>query len=199
MGKRLREQRHLLLVSPSVAYGLFETVKTDGGDGTVKDGGGLWRLGGGHPPLLGGASSDVASGSAPSPPLCSSPGSSGACWLGDLTVAARAVLGGALGGPAGLGALQTVAFGAAGGVGQRVRASVHHDGVHAVGHGEGLEVGLDGHGQRQLVDEVHRRARHDGPAAQVLQAEHCGGRDALWVTMTTQAHSMNRRSPTRRP
>lgn len=50
---------------------------------------------------------------------------------------------------------------------------MHHDGVHAVGHGEGLEVGLDGDGQRQLVDEVDRRARHNGSAAQVLQAEHC--------------------------
>lgn len=76
---------------------------------------------------------------------------------------------------------------------------MHHDGVHAVGHGEGLEVGLDGHGQRQLVDEVHRRARHDGPAAQVLQAEDCGGKDARWVTMTTQACPMNQRSPTRGP
>ena len=50
---------------------------------------------------------------------------------------------------------------------------MHHDGVHAVGHGKGLEVGLDGHRQRQLVDEVDRSAGHDGTAAQVLQAEHC--------------------------
>lgn len=74
---------------------------------------------------------------------------------------------------AGLCALQAVALRAAGRVGQRVRASVHHDRIHAVGHGEGLEVGLDGDGQRQLVNEVDRRAGHDGSAAEVLQAEHC--------------------------
>lgn len=85
----------------------------------------------------------------------SSPSSS---WLGDLAVVACAVLWGALRRTAGLGALQTVAFGAASRVGQRVGASVHHDGVHAVGHGEGLEVRLDGDRQRQLVDEVDRRA-----------------------------------------
>lgn len=50
---------------------------------------------------------------------------------------------------------------------------MHHDSVHAVGHGEGLEVGLDGDGEWELVDEMDRRARHDGPAAQVLQAEDC--------------------------
>ena len=50
---------------------------------------------------------------------------------------------------------------------------MHHDGVHAVGHGEGLEVRFDGDGQWELVDEVDRRARHDGSAAEVLQAEHC--------------------------
>lgn len=56
---------------------------------------------------------------------------------------------------------------------------MHHDSVHAVGHGEGLEVRLDGDGQRQLVDEVDRRARHDGSAAEVLQAEDCGGKRHL--------------------
>lgn len=49
---------------------------------------------------------------------------------------------------------------------------MHHDGVHPVGHGEGLQVTLDGDGERQLVDQVHRRARHNGATAQVLQAEH---------------------------
>lgn len=93
--------------------------------------------------------------------------------LGDLAVVAGAVLRRALRRADGLGALQAVPLGAALRVGQRVGASVHHDGVHAVGHREGLEVRLDGDGQRQLVDEVHRRARHDGPAAEVLQAEHC--------------------------
>lgn len=100
--------------------------------------------------------------------------------LGDFAVVAGAVLRRALRWTDGLGALQAVAFGAAGRVGERVRASVHHDSVHAVGHGEGLEVGLDGDGQRQLVDEVDRRAGHDGSAAEVLQAEHCrGGQDDL--------------------
>lgn len=143
----------------------------------------------GHqPPPLGGRRSDVASGSSPQhaasrvvflakarQPLTLRL-LRASLRLGNLTVVAGAVLGGALGRPAGLGALQAVAFGASGRVGQRVRASVHHDGVHAVGHGEGLEVRLDGDGQRQLVDEVHRRARHDGSAAEVLQAEDCGGK-----------------------
>lgn len=48
---------------------------------------------------------------------------------------------------------------------------MHHDGVHPVGHGEGLQVGLDGDGQRQFIDEVHRSTGHDGPTAQVLQTE----------------------------
>lgn len=56
---------------------------------------------------------------------------------------------------------------------------MHHDGVHAVGHGEGLEVRLDGDWQRELVNEVDRRARHDGSAAEVLQAEHCRGREEV--------------------
>lgn len=50
---------------------------------------------------------------------------------------------------------------------------MHHDGVHAVGHGEGFEVRLDGDGQRELVDEVDRRTRHDGSAAEILEAEDC--------------------------
>lgn len=56
---------------------------------------------------------------------------------------------------------------------------MHHDGVHAVGHGEGLEVGLDGDRQRELVDEVDRRARHNGSAAEILETKDCrwkGGR-----------------------
>lgn len=48
---------------------------------------------------------------------------------------------------------------------------MHHDGIHAVGHGEGLEVRLYGHGERQLVNEVHRRAGDNGAAAKVLEAE----------------------------
>lgn len=104
--------------------------------------------------------------------------------LGDLTVAAGAILRRALRRTDRLGALQAVAFGAAGWVGQRVGASVHHDGIHSVGHGEGLEVGLDCDGQRELIDEVDRRAGHDGSAAEVLQAEDCregGHRDEVTV------------------
>lgn len=56
--------------------------------------------------------------------------------LGDLAVAARAVLGGALRRPDGLGPLEAVALAAAapGPTGQRVGAPVHHDGIHAIGH-----------------------------------------------------------------
>lgn len=53
---------------------------------------------------------------------------------------------------------------------------MHHDCVHAVGHGERLEVGLDGHGEGQFVNKVHRCAGDDGAAAQILEAEDCGGR-----------------------
>lgn len=38
---------------------------------------------------------------------------------------------------------------------------MHHDSVHAVGHGKGLEVGLDGHREGQFVNEVHGRAGHN--------------------------------------
>lgn len=93
--------------------------------------------------------------------------------LGDFTVVAGAVLWGALRRTDGLGALQAVAFGAAARISQRVRASVHHDSIHAVGHGEGLEVGLDGNRQRELVNEVDRCARHDSSTAKVLKAEDC--------------------------
>lgn len=50
---------------------------------------------------------------------------------------------------------------------------MHHDGVHAIGHGEGLEVGLDGNGQWELVNEMDWSAGHDGSAAEVLEAEDC--------------------------
>lgn len=52
---------------------------------------------------------------------------------------------------------------------------MHHHGIHAIGHREGLEVALDGDRQWELVDEVHWSAGDDGAAAEVLQAEHCGG------------------------
>lgn len=75
----------------------------------------------------------------------------------------------------GFGAFEGVSFGAGVGIGQRVGASVHHDRVHAVGHGEGLQVRLYGHGQRQFVDEVNRSAGDDRPTAQVLKTEHSVG------------------------
>lgn len=45
---------------------------------------------------------------------------------------------------------------------------MHHDGIHAISHREGLEVALDGDGQWQLVNEVHGGAGDNGTAAQVL-------------------------------
>lgn len=83
------------------------------------------------------------------PPACSR--------LGDLAVVAGAVLRRALWRPDGFGAFQAVPF-AATAAGHRVGASVHHDSVHPVGHGEGLQVALDGNRERQLVDQVHWRA-----------------------------------------
>lgn len=79
-----------------------------------------------------------------------------------------------MGWPDRLGALEAVTLAAPGGGGQcgPVGATVHHDCVHPIGHGEGLQVALDGHRQGQLVDQVDRRTRHDGTAAQVLEAEH---------------------------
>ena len=50
---------------------------------------------------------------------------------------------------------------------------MHHNSVHAIGHREGLEMALDGDRKRELVDEVHGGAGNDGPAAEVLQTEHC--------------------------
>lgn len=54
---------------------------------------------------------------------------------------------------------------------------MHHPGVQAAGHGEGLEVAPQGHGQRELVHQVHGRAGHHRAAAQVLQAQHLGGKE----------------------
>ena len=85
--------------------------------------------------------------------------------LGDVTVTFAATsLGGARRRFKGLGAFETVSLAAAAVVaahaaarrigGHGVGASMHHDSIHSVGHGEGFEVGLDGHGERQLVNEV---------------------------------------------
>lgn len=43
------------------------------------------------------------------------------------------------------------------------------------GHGVGLEAGLQGDGQGQLLDAVHGGAGHDGSAAQLLQRQHWRG------------------------
>lgn len=93
--------------------------------------------------------------------------------LRDLAVVPRAVLRRALWRADGLGALQAVAFAAAApsAARQGVGTAVHHDGVHAVGHGEGFQVALDGDRERQLIDQVDRRAGDDGPTTEVLEAE----------------------------
>lgn len=98
----------------------------------------------------------------------------GASPLRDLAVVPRAVLRWALWRADGLGALQAVAFAAAApsAARQGVRAAVHHHSVHAVGHGEGFQVALDGDGKRQLIDQVDRRAGNDGPTTEVLEAEY---------------------------
>lgn len=93
--------------------------------------------------------------------------------LGDLTVAPGAVLWRTLRRPDGFGAFEAVAFAASGGVGQRVGPTVHHDGVHAVRHGERLQMALDGYWKRQLIDQVHRGTGNNGATAQVLQTEYC--------------------------
>lgn len=59
-----------------------------------------------------------------------------------------------------------------GGGGDGVGASVHHASVETVGHGKGLEVGLEGEGQGQLVHKVDRRAGDNGAAAEVLKTQH---------------------------
>lgn len=82
--------------------------------------------------------------------------------LGDVTVTFDATtLGGARRRFKGLGAFETVSLAAVAAHaaarhigGHGVGASMHHDSIHSVGHGEGLEVGLDGHRERQLVYEV---------------------------------------------
>lgn len=56
---------------------------------------------------------------------------------------------------------------------------MHHPGVQAIGHGEGLEVASQGHGQRELVHQVHGRAGHHRSAAQVLQAQNLGEKRTL--------------------
>lgn len=89
--------------------------------------------------------------------------------------------------PEGLWALQAVSFASTtattwgGTVSHRVRASMHHDCIHAIGHGERLEVGLDGHREGKFVNEVHRCAGDDRTAAQILQTEDCGN-TGIWMS-----------------
>lgn len=60
-----------------------------------------------------------------------------------------------------------------GGVGgDRVGASVHHASVEAVGHGEGLQVGLQSQREGELINQVDRSARDDGATAEVLKTQH---------------------------
>lgn len=62
---------------------------------------------------------------------------------------------------------------AGGGVGDDgVRASMHHAGVEAIGHGEGLEVGLESQREGEFVDQMNRSAGHDGATAEVLKTQH---------------------------
>lgn len=56
--------------------------------------------------------------------------------------------------------------------GDRVGASVHHAGVEAVGHGEGLEVGLESQREREFVNQVNRSAGDDGATAEILETQH---------------------------
>lgn len=48
---------------------------------------------------------------------------------------------------------------------------MHHDRIHAVGHGERLEMGLDGHWEGQFVNQVDWCAGDNGTATQVLEAK----------------------------
>lgn len=115
---------------------------------------------------------------------------------GDLTAVPGAALGRALGRPGGLHFAEAAPL-VCGAGGHRVGAAMHHPGVEAAGHGEGLEVTPQGHGQWQLVHQVHGRAGHHGAAAQVLQAEHCGGRGPGSAPAVPDARAA--RSPPRLP
>lgn len=44
--------------------------------------------------------------------------------------------------------------------------------MNAIGHRGGLEVAFDGYRLREFAHEVHGDAGEDGPAAEVLWAEH---------------------------
>ena len=102
------------------------------------------------------------------PLLCLAPSSR------DFAVVPGAASGGALGEVGALGFSEAGPL-VAGAGGEGAGPAVRHPGAQAGGHREGLEVALDGDRQWELVDEVHGGARNDGPAAEVLQTEYCGG------------------------
>lgn len=64
---------------------------------------------------------------------------------------------------------------------------MHHDCVHAIGHRERFEVGLDGHGEGEFVNKVHWRAGDNRTAAQILEAEDCETRKGN-IDVTTGRH-----------
>lgn len=61
---------------------------------------------------------------------------------------------------------------------------MHHDCIHAVGHGERLEVGLDGNRERQFVNEVHWCAGDNRTAAQILKAKDWRARTGNMIVRT---------------
>ena len=55
--------------------------------------------------------------------------------------------------------------------GDRVGASVHHTGVESVGHGEGLEVGLESQREGEFIDQVDGGTGDNGATAEVLKTQ----------------------------
>lgn len=53
----------------------------------------------------------------------------------------------------------------------RVGASVHHAGIEAVGHGEGLQVGLESQWKGEFINQVDWGAGDDGATAEVLKTQ----------------------------
>lgn len=113
------------------------------------------------------SASRAASCLPPVPLLCLAPSS------GDFAAVSGAAFGGALGK---VGSLRFSEAGplVTGAGGEGTGAAVHHPGIQAAGHREGLEVAPEGRGQWQPVHQVHGRAGHHCPAAQVLQAQYLG-------------------------
>lgn len=59
--------------------------------------------------------------------------------------------------------------------GDRVRTSVHHAGVEAVGHGERLQVRLESQREGELINQVDGGAGDDGATAEILKTQHFVG------------------------